>query len=260
MGWKEGIVFFSFISALLIPREAVYPASSQEITVSAAMALKSSFEEIGKAFGQSHPGVKVFFNFGASGDLKKQIEAGAPVAVFAPASLQDMDELERARRIIKGTRLNFVKNELVLIEPVHARFKLTSFHDLKRETVKKIAIVNPKTSPAGKYAEEILTSYNLLEAVRDKLVFGEHVRQILDYVAREEVDAGIVYLTDVRLRSREVRVVMQAPESSHTSAVYPIAVVRGTENEGLSREFVDFVGSGEARQIFEQYGFKPLRE
>jgi molybdate transport system substrate-binding protein len=260
MGWKEGIVFFSFISALLIPREAVYPASSQEITVSAAMALKSSFEEIGKAFGQSHPGVRVFFNFGASGDLKKQIEAGAPVAVFAPASLQDMDELERARRIIKGTRLNFVKNELVLIEPVHARFKLTSFHDLKRETVKKIAIVNPKTSPAGKYAEEILTSYNLLEAVRDKLVFGEHVRQILDYVAREEVDAGIVYLTDARLRSREVRVVMQAPESSHTSAVYPIAVVRGAAGEGLAREFVDFVGSGEARQIFEQYGFKPLKE
>jgi molybdate transport system substrate-binding protein len=202
----------------------------------------------------------VFFNFGASGDLKKQIEAGAPVAVFAPASLQDMDELERARRIIKGTRLNFVKNELVLIEPVHARFKLTSFHDLKRETVKKIAIVNPKTSPAGKYAEEILTSYNLLEAVRDKLVFGEHVRQILDYVAREEVDAGIVYLTDARLRSREVRVVMQAPESSHTSAVYPIAVVRGAAGEGLAREFVDFVGSGEAQQIFEQYGFKPLRE
>jgi len=69
-----------------------------------------------------------------------------------------------------------------------------------------------------------------------------------------------VYLTDVRLRSREVRVVMQAPESSHTSAVYPIAVVRGAVGEGLAREFVDFVGSGEARQIFEQYGFKPLRE
>jgi molybdate transport system substrate-binding protein len=258
MGRKRVIVFLVYICALLFLLRDAYPESLQEIMVSAAMSLKNPFDEIGRAFERKHFGVKVYFNFGASGDLKRQIDGGAPVDVFASAALQEMDELEKEDRIINGTRFNFAKNAIVLVKPVHSGCGITSFDGLKGKTVKKIGIVNPQTSPAGRYAEEVLKYFNLFDSVHDKLVFGEHVRQVLDYVARGEVDAGIVYITDAMLRSKEVRIIIQAPEKSHTPAVCPIAVVKGTKNEYSSREFVTFVASGEARKIFQKSGFKPL--
>jgi molybdate transport system substrate-binding protein len=258
MDWRKGIVFFVLISALLIPREAVYPASSREITVSAAISLKDSFEEIGRAFVAGHRGVKVSFNFGASGDLKRQIEGGAPVDVFASAGFQEMNELAQKGIVINSSVVAFVRNAVILIEPAGSKLVLASFSDLKRGEVKKIAIVNPKTSPAGRYAQQVLTYFQLWDTIRDKLVFGESVRQVLDYAARGEVDAGMVYATDTWAVSDKVRVILQAPEESHEPIIYSIGVVKGTKNKLLAEEFVAFVASREAWQIFEKYGFKPL--
>jgi len=261
MGRKSLIVFLAFVFSLLFfVRDAHEESTRQEIIVSAAISLKNPLEEIGKIFEQKHTGVKVSFNFGASGDLKRQIEGGAPVDVFAPASPQELDELERKGRIIGGTRLTCAKNALVLIEPLHSEIRLRSFTDLKKEKVKRIAIGNPKTVPAGRYAREILKHYTLFDAVKDRLVFGEHARQVLDYVARGEVDAGIVYYTDALLRSGEVRIVQRAPEESHAPVLYPVAVVRETRSELLSREFAAFIASGMAEKIFKKYGFEPAGE
>jgi molybdate transport system substrate-binding protein len=91
--------------------------------------------------------------------------------------------------------------------------------------------------------------------MRDKLIFAEHVRQALDYVARNEVDAGLVYSTDAKARSREVKVVMKLPENSHRPVVYPIGVIKGTKVESLSRTFVDFVISADGQRILSQHGF-----
>jgi molybdate transport system substrate-binding protein len=85
------------------------------------------------------------------------------------------------------------------------------------------------------------------------------VRQALDYVARGEVDAGIVYSTDAVLKQHEVKVVMTAPEASHKPAVYPVAVVKGTKNEKTSKAFISFVVSDQGRAVLEKYGFKPPR-
>jgi molybdate transport system substrate-binding protein len=91
--------------------------------------------------------------------------------------------------------------------------------------------------------------------MRNKLIFAEHVRQALDYVARNEVDAGLVYSTDAMARSKEVKVVIKLPEKSHQPVVYPIGVIKGTKVESLSRTFVDFVISAEGQRILSQYGF-----
>jgi len=241
-----GLVFVSEITA----------QSTHEITISAAISLKNAFEDIGKIFKERNPGGRLLFNFGGSGDLARQIEAGAPVDVFAPAAQKDMDDLDQKDLIIKATRKDFARNSLVLIIPMKSPIPLTSFNDLKRGEIQKIAIGNPKTVPAGRYAEEVLRHFNLWEDIKDKLIFAENVRQVLDYVARGEVDAGMVYSTDALVRAKEVRVVAEAPHQSHRQVIYPIAVVKGSKKEVLAREFISVVTSKEGEKILERYGFR----
>jgi len=234
----------------------VLAAAPDEITVSAAASLKNAFEDIGKLFEAQNKGIKVFYNFGASGDLKRQIEGGAPVDVFASAALREMDDLERQGSLVAGTRRNFAANGMVLARPSASNIQLKSFDDLTRHEVKRVAIGNPPSVPAGMYAEQVLKYFGVWEGIKNKLVFGESVRQVLDYVARGEVDAGIVFSTDVLVRSKDVTIVIKAPEGSHMAVVYPIAVVKNAKNEQVARAFVDFVMSDNARRVLEKYGFK----
>jgi len=237
----------------------VHAASVEELTVSAAISLKNAFEEIGRIFENRHPGVKVFFNFGASGDLARQIEAGAPVDVFASAGLKELDELDSRGLIRPRSKINFAGNSLVLIAPQNTIEPWKSFQDLQGGRVKKIAIGNPKTVPAGRYAQEVLKSLNLWEVLRDKFVLAENVRQVLDYVARGEVEAGLVYATDARTRGKEIKVVATAPEGSHQPILYPIGMVQGTKKEALAAQFIALVLSDEGRDILRRQGFKILQ-
>ena len=232
---------------------------SQEITVSAAISLKNTFEEIGKIIEGRHPGTKARFNFGASGDLARQIEVGAPVDVFASAAQKDMDDIDQKGLIISGTRMNFARNSLVLVKSSLFHIGMESFEDLRKAEVKKIVIANPKSVPAGRYAEEVLKSLTLWEVVKHKLVFAEHVRQALDYVTRNEVDAAIVYSTDARIRPKEVRIVMEAPDKSHEPIVYPIGVVKGCRNQSLAKEFIALVLSTEGKNLLKKYGFRTVK-
>jgi molybdate transport system substrate-binding protein len=235
---------------------SVFAAAPNEIIVSAAASLKNAFEDIGKAFEAKNRGVKVYFNFGASGDLKRQIEGGAPVDVFASAAQREMDDLERQGSLVAGTRRNFAGNEIVLARSSASTIQLKSFGDLTKQEMKRIAIGNPSSVPAGMYAEQVLKHFGVWETIKDKLVFGESVRQVLDYVARGEVDAGIVFSTDALVRSKDVVVAMKAPEGSHVAVIYPIAIVKNTKNERLAKDFVDWVTSVNGRRILEKYGFK----
>jgi molybdate transport system substrate-binding protein len=234
----------------------VLAAAPNEITVSAAASLKNAFEDIGKAFEVQNKGIKVYFNFGTSGDLKRQIESGAPVDVFASAALREMDDLERQGGLVTGTMRNFAANEIVLARPSASSIQLKSFGDLTRQEIKMVAIGNPPSVPAGMYAEQVLKYFGVWEGIKGKLVFGESVRQVLDYVARGEVDAGIVFSTDALVRSKDVAVVMKAPAGSHMAVLYPIAMVKNTKNEKVAKGFVDFVMSDDAKRILERYGFK----
>ena len=257
---RDGMRRFMFIlvyfAALLLATGAVaQPKSAYEITVSAAISLKNAFEEIGKIFMETHPGSKVVFNFGGSGDLARQIEAGAPVDVFASAAPKDLDDIDRKGLVATNSRKNFAGNAVVLIKPATSNIPINSMKDLEKKEVGKISIGNPKTVPAGRYAEEALRHYNLWDAVKDRLVFAENVRQVLDYVARGEVDAGLVYSTDAMVRAKEVKVVMKLPEGSHQPVVYPIGVIKGTKEESLSRAFVGLVVSAEGQNILNKYRF-----
>ncbi len=248
-------VLIFFVGLGLITDLRAQSTSTHEMTISAAISLKNAFEEIGKTFMEKHPGVKLLFNFGASGDLVRQIEAGAPVDIFASAAQKDMDDIDRKGLLAANSKKNFTGNTVVLVKPVNSTITLGSLKDLQKGEVKKIAIGNPKTVPAGRYAEEALKHFNLWNAVKDKLIFAENVRQVLDYVARGEVDAGLVYSTDAMVRIREVDIVVKLPDGSHQPVVYPIGVIKGTKVGTLSRAFVDLVISAEGQRILNKYGF-----
>ncbi|MCL4474012.1 MAG: molybdate ABC transporter substrate-binding protein [Actinobacteria bacterium] len=228
----------------------------RELTVSAASSLSDAFNEIGKDFEGQHPGVNINFNFGSSGDLEKQIAAGAPVDVFAAASARETGDLDQKGMIIKDTLIRPAGNDLVLVAPAAESTKIGSFSDLSLGQVGKIGVGDPATVPAGRYARDVLTYFDLWDNLQPKLVYGENVRQVLDYVARGEVDAGFVYATDAKTRANDVRIVLTAPAESHQPIEYPMAVITGSPDEQLSRQFLDYVSSKESRPVFERYGFR----
>jgi len=232
-----------------------YPGAvlAADLTVSAAISLKNAFEEIGKHYEAKHAGTKVRFNFGASGDLMRQIAGGAPVDVFASAAQKDMDDMNAKGLVLAGTRVDFVKNRIVLVVP--KKGSIQSFEGLAGEKVKRIAAGNPKTVPAGRYAAEVFEYYKITPKIQNKLIYAENVRQVMDYVARGEVDAGVVYATDAAVRSKEVQVVMEAPEKTHKAVIYPIAVVRDSKNSAAAKAFVEEVRSGQGTAILKKYGF-----
>lgn len=230
-------------------------AAAEEITVSAALSLKNAIEEIGRLYEARNKGGKAIFNFGASGELARQIEGGAPVDVFISAAQKDMDGLEKKGLIAPGTRVSVATNTVVLIVPAAAKETVRSFQGLASAAVKKIAVGNPATVPAGRYAEEVFRYYRIHDTIKDKFILTENVRQALDYVARGEVDAGVVYGTDALVRTKEVRVAAVAPGASHRPVVYPIAVVKGAKSAGAARAFVALVVSAEGKRILEKHGF-----
>ena len=244
----------------LFAADAGVAADRQEIIVSAAISLKNAFEEIGKLFEAKYKGVKVTFNFGASGDLFRQIEGGAPVDVFASAAKKDMDEAEKKGLIVPDSRVNFAGNSIVLIIPADSKIGIQTFQDLGLNQVEKIATRNPKTVPAGRYAEEVFVYFKMLNAIKEKLIYAENVRQVLDYVVRGEVDAGIVYSTDVMVRAKDIKIVATAPGNTHSPVIYPAAVVKETKKENLSKAFVSLLTSEEGRKILERHGFKMTKK
>jgi molybdate transport system substrate-binding protein len=228
------------------------------LTVSAAVSLKDAFEEIRKIY-ETRNSDKVTFNFGASGVLQKQIETGAPVDVFASAGQTQMDALDKEGLLVSKSRVNFDRNQIVLIVPNTSQMELNSFDQLADARVGRIAAGNPKTVPAGQYSEQILKSLGIDDKVGPKLVLAEDVRQVLEYVTRGEVDAGIVYETDARTAGAKVRVVATAPESSHQPILYPIAVIKDSKQAAGAKKFIDLVLSPEGQSVLQKYGFSSIK-
>ena len=248
---------FPLLLALSLILGFASAAHAQEILVSAAISLKEAAEELGREFQRTHPGVSVRFNFGASGDLQKQIEGGAPVDLFLSAGQRQMDALEQQRLLLPGSQRLVARNALVLIAPAASRLDLKSPQDLGRAEVQRVVLGNPKTVPAGQYAEECLRSLGLWHPLQPKFIFAENVRQVLEYVARGEVDAGFVYTTDLLSRPGAVKEVARPPQSSYSPITYPGAVVGASTQKALAQAFLDLFGSPPGQQVLARYGFQP---
>jgi molybdate transport system substrate-binding protein len=248
------VVRFFVLLALALPAfHAAGALAAQELIVSAAASLTNAFQDVGKKFEAENPGVKVIFNFAASGPLLQQIEGGAPVDVFASADQKTMDQAKEKHLILDESRKDFAGNQLVLIAPAGSKTLVKSARDLAGHEVSRVALGKPETVPVGRYTREALTNSGLWETLTPKFIYGDSVRQVLDYVARGEVDAGFVFATDAAIAKDKVRVAAVIEE--HKPVVYPIAVVSSTQKKQLAQKFLDFVLSKKGQEILAGYGF-----
>jgi molybdate transport system substrate-binding protein len=227
---------------------------ADDLTVSAAASLANAFTDLGHAFEAAHPGAKVVLNFAASDVLLKQIEQGAPADVFASADEATMDRAAASKSIDAASRRDFAGNTLVLI--VAARTKApAALGDLNDKAYAHVAIGNPDSVPAGRYAKQALIDATLWDRLQPQLIPTQNVRQALDYVARGEAQAGFVYATDAAVQKDKVAVALTIPTA--TPVRYPIAVAAHSLHAELAGSFVEFVASPEAQAMLKRYGFSP---
>ena len=229
-------------------------ARADDLTVSAAASLTNAFTDIAKAYEAQHPGTHVALNFGASDVLLKQIEQGAPADVFASADEATMDRAASAGRIDAASRKDFAANSLVLIVP-NAGTAPAQLSNLAQNDYKRIAIGNPDSVPAGRYAKQALIEAKLWDTLQPKLVQAQNVRQALDYVARGETEAGFVYATDAASQAQKVKVALTVPTA--TPVRYPAAAIGSCKQKPAACDFVQFLLGSQSRATLSRYGFSP---
>lgn len=256
------VAFVAVIGCNQITKNAPSPTSTTQaqpinLTISAAASLKDAMQSIQPVYSQQNYNISLIYNFGASGALQQQIEQGAPVDVFISAAEKQMNALQEQNLLLADTRKDLLKNTVVLIAPKNAT-GISDFKDLSSDKVKKIAIGNPQSVPAGQYGKEVLSSLKLFDPLKTKLVLAKDVRQVLSYVETGNTSAGLVYRTDAKI-SDKVQVIATAPENSHSPIVYPVAVLKRSKNPEAAKKFVLFLSSAPAKGVFEQYGFSMAR-
>ena len=243
------VVFVFLITASILSTTA----RAADLTVSAAISLTQAFKELGTGFETLHSGIQVHFNFASSDTLLTQISKGAPVDVFASADQETMDKAQAQHLLTSATRRDFASNELVVVVPAKGGLQMTGLSDLARPDVKRIAMGRPGGVPAGRYALQALEAAQLWAAVQPKAIYTTHVRQALDYVARGEVDAGLVYVTDAAAHKSKVKTLFRVPTPQ--AITYPIATTSGSSHAAEGETFIKYVLSPAGQTVLAKHGF-----
>jgi molybdate transport system substrate-binding protein len=234
---------------------AMFSAAAQQLTVSAASSLTEALREIGARFEAGRPGVTMRFTFAAPTALLQQIVQGAPVDVFVSADQETVARGVEQKVLDDGSARIFASNTLVLIQPLAGGPSLRTLADLTRPEVQRIAIGKPATVPAGRYTRQALVAAGLWEPLQPRFVPADSVRQVLDYVARGEVEAGFVYRTDAAVMPDKVQVV--AVVGGHEPIRYPAVLVSDGRHKALAAEFITFLGTPAAQDVLARRGFAP---
>ena len=248
------IAFFLAIGCSQISYLTDNTSPQTELKISAAASLTNAMKAIELLYIKENPDIKIIYNFASSGSLQRQIEQGAPGDVFISAAPKQMKALSNKGLILKETRKDLLTNQMVLIVPRDNNKNVTDFKSLLGDEIEKIAIGEPKSVPAGKYAKEVLTSLGIFKKIETKLVYGKDARQVLNYVATGNVDAGIVYRSDTKITDK-VKIAALAPKDSHSPIIYPIAVIKDSKNLEAAKEFIEYTFSPQAETEFKKYGF-----
>jgi molybdate transport system substrate-binding protein len=220
--------------------------------VAAAADLIPAFEEIGREFEAANK-TKVVFSFGSTGLLSRQIENGAPMDVFAAASIDFINQLEQKGLILPDTKGIYARGRITLWVPKESSVKIEKLTDLTRAEVKRLAIANPDHAPYGMAAREALQKAGVFEQVKSKLVYGDNIRQTLQFAETGNVDVAIVALSLSKQSDGQWTLI---PQELHNPIDQGIAVIKGTKNEKTARDFVSFVNGQQGQAILAKYGFE----
>lgn len=230
-------------------------AAEEPLLVSAAVSLHGALRDAADGF-QAGRGTRVQLNTGGSGLLLQQLLRGAPVDLYISASTEEIDRLEQSGRLRPGSRTTVASNRIAVVVPVDT-VPPRSLHDLLDPRYRRIAIGNPRTSPAGRYARRLLEAHGLWQPLAPRLVTGESVRQALAYVARGEAEAGLVYRTDARLQPDRLVLALELAASADEPILYEGAILRDSARPQLAGELLRYLTSPEGRRRLAAYGFLP---
>ncbi len=239
------LVLLLVIVIILMGCELSVVDTSDQLTISVASSLKNVMLDLQNMYDQNF-----IINFGSSGNLKTQIQQGASIDIFISASSKEMNELESQGLLLNDTKRDLLQNTLVLITPVGKASEITSFLDVATNKVGQIALGEPSSVPAGQYAQKVFESFGINDKVANKAIYAKDVIQVLTYVAQNEVDAGVVYMTDAK-KNKKVTIV----DNSDIPVVYPLAIIKDSRHITKAEEFIEFLFSEKAKLIFEKYGF-----
>lgn len=228
-------------------------AQAADLIVFGAASLTDSLKDLGAAYEQQ-TGQKVVFNFAASSMLARQIHEGAPADIFFSADETQMDNLARQGLIDPATRRDRLGNTLVIVVPAGSALAISSAGDLTNSSIQQIALADPKSVPAGVYAKEWLEKLQLWKGIEPKVVPTENVRGALAAVASGNVAAGIVYKTDAAI-SKKVKVAYEVTGTAAPDIRYPLALVKSSAQPEIARQFLEYLDSEKAAEVFKKYGF-----
>lgn len=246
----------SLFFCVLLAVTQVAIARADEIVVSAAASLSDVLGAIGRAY-QTSSKDKLSFNFGPSSGLARQIDEGAPADIFFSADLRQMESLDRQGRLELGTRRNLLSNQLVIIVPADSKLAVSAPDDLLRPAIKRIALAEPSSVPAGVYSGKYLEAAGLWNQIKAKIIPVQDVRAVLAAVEAGNVEAGFVYKTDAAI-SKKVKIVYEVPLAKGPKITYPVAIVKDSKHKSAARNFLSYLQGTAAKEIFKGYGFAVL--
>ncbi len=243
------------LAIILVLAALTAPVATQStgLVVSVAASVNDAVTEVAALYRAS-TGAAVAINPGGSNALARQIVEGANAGLFLSADARQMDLVEKSGRIVSGTRMNLLTNELAVIGPSRARSELTLARILEGG-VNRLAMGEPAAVPAGVYGRLWLERQGAWTRLESKVVPFPTVTAVLSAVANGRVDAGVVYRTDA-IASKDVRVIARVAPKEHPylDITYPVAVIAGP-HEADARKFLEFLKGPAARAVFDRRGF-----
>ena len=230
----------------------------QELVVFAAASMTETLTELGDIYMSENPDLKIVFNFDSSGTLKTQIEEGAECDIFISAGQKQMDALDC---VLEESRFDILENKVALVVPEGNPADIQSFDNLKAALTEQNIMLAMGNSdvPVGQYTQKILSWFGLDEAELAEagcITYGSNVKEVTTQVAEAVVDCGIIYQTDAA--SAGLTVVDTATAEMCGQVIYPAAVMETSKNQEAAKEFLDFLKSDTADEIFEAVGFTPI--
>lgn len=271
------LILLVLLSLTACAHKADGPFTGKELTVFAAASLQEALTEIGELYQKDRPNVTLVFNFDSSGTLKTQIEEGASCDLFLSAGRKQMDALDASAAsaagagspeergdealdfVLPDTRVDLLENKVVLAVPEGNPAGITGYDGLAERLEEGSGVLlcmGNSDVPVGQYAQKLLAFYGLDEAAlaaSGLITYGSNVKEVTTQVSEGAVDCGIIYATDAL--SAGLTAVDSAAEEMCGQVVYPAAVLTAGKNQGGARDFLAFLRTGRAAEVFRSMGF-----
>jgi molybdate transport system substrate-binding protein len=238
------------LSLFIVSCQSKAPGND-ELVVAAAANLTDAFAEIGPRF-TSKSGIRVVFSFGATADLAKQIENGAPFDVFAAADTEHVEQLERKGLLTPGTRTLYARGRLVMWLPPGSTLKIERIQDITAKAFERIAVAKPDVAPYGQAVVESLQASGIWQQVEGRVIYAQNVSQAKQYAATGNAEVAFIPLALVKPGEGTY---VEVSEDSHRPIDQALGIIKDSTKQAVARQFVDFLLSDEIQELLAKKGY-----